>query len=86
MINGVHGPESRLSGGNTSSNPQVSALIPRPAFYGVEKMCQRHGGNQNTHPPVLVRKPLCDQFKSYTKPFSPEFYIHTLQQFGGMNR
>ena len=27
MINGVHGPEPRSSGENTSSNPQVSALI-----------------------------------------------------------
>ena len=29
-MNGVYGSESRSSGGNTSSNPQVSALIPRP--------------------------------------------------------
>ena len=28
-------------------------------------MCQRHGSNQNSHPPVLVRKPLCDQFVHY---------------------
>ena len=65
MINGVHGPEPRSSGGNTSSNPQVSALIPRPAFNGMERMCQRHGSNQNSHPPVLVRKPLCNQFIHY---------------------
>ena len=65
IINGVHGPELRSSGGNTSSNPQVSALIPRPAFNGVERMCQRHGSNQNSHPPVLVRKPLCNQFIHY---------------------
>ena len=62
IINGVHGPEPRSSGGNTSSNPQVSALIPRPAFNGMERMCQRHGSNQNSNPPVLVRKPLCNQF------------------------
>ena len=62
IINGVHGPEPRSSGGNTLSNPQVSALIPRPAFNGMERMCQRHGSNQNSHPPVLVRKPLCNQF------------------------
>ena len=65
MINGVHGPEPRSSGGNTSSNPQVSACIPRPAFNGMERMCQRHGSNQNSHPPVLVRKPLCNQFIHY---------------------
>ena len=65
VINGVHGPEPRSSGGNTSSNPQVSALIPRPPFNGMERMCQRHGSNQNSHHPVLVRKPLCNQFLHY---------------------
>ena len=60
--NGVHGPEPRSSEENTSSNPQVSALIPRPAFNGIKMMCQCHGSNQNSHPPVLVRKPLCNQF------------------------
>ena len=62
IINGVHGPEPRSSGGNTSSNPQVSALIPRPAFNGMERMCQRYGSNQNSRPRVLVRKPLCNEF------------------------
>ena len=62
IINGVHGPETRSSGGNTSFNPQVSALILRPAFNGMERMCQRHESNLNFHPPVLVRKPLCNQF------------------------
>ena len=28
IINGGHGPEPKSSGGNTSSNQQVSALIP----------------------------------------------------------
>ena len=65
IINGVHGPEPRSPGGNTSSNPQVSALIHRPAFNVMERMCQRHGSNQNSHPPVLVRKPLCNQFIHY---------------------
>ena len=65
IINEVHGPEPRSSGENTSSNPQVSALIPRPAFNGMEKMCQRHGSNQNSHHPFLVRKPLCSQFIHY---------------------
>ena len=63
--NGVHGPEPRSSGGNTSSKPQVSALIPRPGFNGMERMCQRHGSNQNSHLPVLVRKQLCNQFIRY---------------------
>ena len=38
MIYGVHEPEPTSSEGNTSSNPQVSALIPRPAFNGMEMM------------------------------------------------
>ena len=65
IINGVHGPEPGSSGGNTSSNPQVSELFPRPVFNGMERMCQRHGSIQNSHPPVLVRKPLCNQFIHY---------------------
>ena len=65
IMNGVHGPEPRSSGGNASSNPQVSTLFPRPAFNGMERMCQRHGINQNSHPPVLVGKPLCNQFIQY---------------------
>ena len=28
-------------------------------------MCQRHGSNQNSHPPAQVRKPLCNQFIHY---------------------
>ena len=60
IINGGHGPEPGPSGGKTPSNPQVLALIPRPDFNGMERMFQRHGNNQNSHPPVLVRKPLCN--------------------------
>ena len=41
----VHGPESMLSGGNTSSNPHALVLIPRPASNGMERMCLRHGSN-----------------------------------------
>ena len=62
LINAVHRPEPRSSGGNTSSKPPVSALIPRPGLNGMERMCQRHGSNQNSHPPVLIRKPLRNQF------------------------
>ena len=40
------GREPRSSGGNTSSNPQVSALVPRPVVNGMERMCQRHGSYQ----------------------------------------
>ena len=65
IINRVHGPEPRSPRGNTSSNPQVSALIPRPAFDGMEMMYHRHGSNQNSHPLILVWKPLCIQFIHY---------------------
>ena len=65
ILNGVHGPEPRSWGGKTSSNPHVTALIPWPAFNGMERMCQRHGSNQNSHPPVIFRKPLCNQFIHY---------------------
>ena len=34
--------EPRTSGGNTSSNPQHSVLIPGPAFNGMEGMCNGH--------------------------------------------
>ena len=40
------GREPRSSGGNTSSNPQVSALVPRPVVNGMERMCQRRGSDQ----------------------------------------
>ena len=60
IINVVHGPEPRSSGGT-----QVSLLIHRPAFNGMERLCPRHGSNQNSHPPVLVRKPSCNQFIHY---------------------
>ena len=55
-INGVYEPEPRSSGGNTSSNIQVSALVPRRASNGMERMSQRYGSNQNSRPPVLVQK------------------------------
>ena len=76
IIDGVHGPEPRSSGGNTPSNPHVSALIPRPAFNGMERMCPRHGSNQNSHHPVSVRKPLCNQFIHYHISSRGIFYIN----------
>ena len=65
IIKWVHGPEPRPSGGSTSSNTRASALIPQAAFNGMDRMYQRHGCNQNYHPPVLVRKTLCNQFIHY---------------------
>ena len=40
------GREPRSSWGNTLSNPQVSALVPRPVVNGMERMCQRHWSDQ----------------------------------------
>ena len=65
ITNGMHGPEPRSPGGNTSPNPQILVLIPRPAFNGMKRMCQCHGSNQNSHPHVLVGKQLCNQFIHY---------------------
>ena len=45
--------------------PQVSALIPRPDLNRMDRMCQRHGSIQNSHPSVLVRESLCKQFIHY---------------------
>ena len=45
-INRASGREPRSSGGNASSNTQVSALVPRPVVNGMERMCQRHGSDQ----------------------------------------
>ena len=45
------GREQRSLGGNTSSNPQVPAPVPRPVVNGVERMCQRHGSDQT---PILL--------------------------------
>ena len=39
--------------GNTLSNPQVSALIPHPAFNGMERMCQRSAMGEIKTPILL---------------------------------
>ena len=86
IIHGVHGPETRSSGGNTSSNPQVSALIRRPAVNGMERMCQRHGSNQNSHPNFLVRKPLCNQFIHYHISNKGVFCVNYIMFFATVDR
>ena len=65
IINGVHGPEPRSSGRNTSSNPQVLVLIQRPAFWWDGEDVPAPWSNRNSHPPVLVQKTLCNQFIHY---------------------
>ena len=49
----VSGRKQRLSGGNTSSNPNVTVLIPRPVIVinWMERVCQRHWCN---HTPTLL--------------------------------
>ena len=64
-MNGVYGPKPTSSGGNISSNRHVSTLIPRRASNGMERMCQRYGRNQNSHPPLPVQKPLHNRFIHY---------------------
>ena len=88
IINGVHGQEPRSSGGNTSSNSQVSALIPRPAFNGMERVCQRHGSNQNSHLLLLVRKPLGNQFIHYhiSSRGNRNIYIYPIIMTIGVNK
>ena len=67
-INRVYGREQMSSGGNTSSNPQVSALLPRPAVNRMERMCQRHGGDQTPYHPVVGRVQLTLSKRQKTGP------------------
>ena len=71
-INRVYRPEPRSSRGNTSSNQQVSALIPRHDSNEME-MFQRHGSNY-TPTPVLLQHPLRNQCIRY--------YICSREVFG----
>ena len=45
--------------------PTCFGAYSSSCFIGMDSMCHRHGSNQNSHPPVLVRKPLCNQFIYY---------------------
>ena len=65
IINGVHGPELRSSGRKHIIQPTCFGVYSSTCFNGMERMCQRHESNQNTHLPVLLRKPLCNQFIHY---------------------
>ena len=54
----------RSSGRQTSSNPQVSALIPRPFIDRMERVCQRHGINQT---PILLFEPKTHKVNQFIK-------------------
>ena len=47
----LDGNQSHQEETHTSSNPQVSALVPRPVVNGIERMCQCHGSDQT---PILM--------------------------------
>ena len=61
-INRASGRELGSSGGNTSSNPQVSAPVPRPVVNGMGRMCQRHGSDQ-THT-LLFESIVCNSIST----------------------
>ena len=67
------GREQRSSGGNTSSNPQVSAPFHRPVVFGMERMCQRHGGNQT--PTLLFQSKNHVSFNSYSITYAVEEFL-----------
>ena len=67
------GREPRSWGGNTSSNPQVSALLPRPAVNGMERMCQRHGSNQT--PTLLFESKNHLSINSYNITYAVEEFL-----------
>ena len=62
-----------LSGGNTSSNPQVSALVPRPVVNGMERMCQRHESDQT--PILLFESKNHVSINSYNKTYAVEEFL-----------
>ena len=67
------GQEQRSSGGNTSSNPQVSVPIPRPVVNGMERMCQRHGSDQT--PTLLLESKNHVSINSYGITYAVEEFL-----------
>ena len=61
IINWVYRTEPRSPGGNTSSKPKALALIHRPTFNRMERMCQHHASNY----PALVQNASGNQFIHY---------------------
>ena len=74
--NRASGREPRSSGGNTSSNPQVSALVPRPVVNGMERMCQRHGSDQT--PTLLFESQNYVSINSYNIRYAVEEFLSVI--------
>ena len=67
------GREQSSSGGNISSNPQVSAPVPRPVVNGKERMCQRHGRDQT--PTFLFESKNHVSINSYSITYAVEEFL-----------
>ena len=65
--------EQRSSGGNTSSNPQVSVPVRRPFVNGMERMCQRHGSDQT--PTLLFESKNHVSTNSYNITYAVEEFL-----------
>ena len=61
------------SGGNISSNPQVSAPVPRPVVNGMERMCQRHGSDKT--PTLLFESKTDMSINSYSITYVVEEFL-----------
>ena len=59
-----------------SSNPQVSAPVPRPAVNGMERMSQRHGRYQT--PTVLFESKTHKSINSYSKTYAVIAKVKTI--------
>ena len=64
------GREQRPSGGNTSSIPQVSTPVPRPAVNGMEMMCQCYGSDQT--PTLMFESKNHVSINSYSTTYAAE--------------
>ena len=83
IINGVNGPEPRSSGGNTSPNPQVSALIPRPAFNGMERYCGLTAPSHHLNQCWFINKCVlwCSLQNSFTKTLHELYPLHVFGDY-----
>ena len=72
IINGVHGPEPRSSGGNTSSNPPVSALNRSPHWKNLKvlKICKKRLSVHTQKSITMARN------QALTPPFRSLSHVH----------